>query len=79
MRSMFDQSMELLRFCETLLKPEQIKLNKKFDNQQNGQKVGASEVNYYTSNDIDGIDKKIFDMLDVPRVTAAHCLYPTAG
>lgn len=65
MRNMFNQSMELLQFCETLLKPEQIKLNKKFDNQQNGQKASAAEVNYYISNDIDGVDQKILDMLNL--------------
>ena len=58
---MFNQSMELLQFCETLLKPEQIILNKKFDNQQNG----AADVNYYISNDIEGIDKKMLDMFNL--------------
>lgn len=65
MRSMFNQSMELLQFCETLLKPEQINLNKKFDNQQNGQTAGAAAVNYYISNDIDGVDQKILDMFNL--------------
>lgn len=61
MRHMFNQSMELLQFCKALLRPEQIKLNKKFDNQQNG----VADVNYYISNDINGIDKKILDMFDL--------------
>lgn len=65
MRNMFHQSTELLQFCEALLKPEQIELNKKFDKQQNGQKSGAAEVGYYISNDIDGIDKKILDMFNI--------------
>lgn len=64
-RNMFKQSEELLQFCETLLKPERIKLNKKFDNQKNGQRTSAAEVNYYVSNDIDGIDKKILDMFNL--------------
>lgn len=65
MRNMFNESKELLQFCKTLLKPEQIQLNRKFDNQQNGQTAGAAEVNYYISNDIDGVDQKILDMLDL--------------
>ncbi|MCI8504651.1 MAG: hypothetical protein HFI67_00490 [Lachnospiraceae bacterium] len=62
MRNMFNQSEELLLFCGTLLKPEQIKLNKKFDSQQNQQTAIAAVVNYYISNDIDGIDQKISDV-----------------
>lgn len=65
--NMFKQSEELLQFCETLLKPERIKLNKKFDNQKNGQRTSAAEVNYYVSNDIDGIDKKILDMFNLQK------------
>lgn len=62
MRNMFHQSEELLQFCKKLLRPEQIIVNKKFDNEQKGQEAGVAEVNYYISNDIDGIDKKMFDM-----------------
>ena len=65
MRNMFNQSMELMQFCKTLLKPEQMSLNKKFDNQQNGQKARAAEINYYVTNDIDGVDKKILNIFNI--------------
>lgn len=65
LRNMFNQSEELLQFCKTLLKPEQISQNKEFDNLKNGQKAGADEVNYHISNDIDGIDKKIIDLFNL--------------
>ena len=62
MRNMFDQSEALLQFCETLLKLEQIELNKKFDIQKNGQEAAVAEVDHYVCNDIDGIEIKISTM-----------------
>lgn len=65
MRNMFYRSESLIQFCETLSSPEQILANRKFDQQQNGQKAGIAEIEYHISNDIDGIDKKIAIMLDL--------------
>ncbi len=65
MRNMFSQSEELLKFCETLLRPNQIELNKKFDIQKNRQKAAVGEVDYYVRNNIDGIDKKISNVFNL--------------
>lgn len=65
MRNMFNQSEELSQFCKTLLRSDQIELNKRYDIKQNGQKSAAAEVNYYVCNNIDGIDKKIVNVFNL--------------
>lgn len=65
MRNMFRQSEELLLFCETLLKTEQIELNKRYDIEKNKLLDFVAEVDYYVRNDIGGIDKKIAVILNL--------------
>ena len=62
MRNMFNQSEELLQFCETLLDSDQIESNKQYDMKKNRQKDAAAEINYYVCNNIDGIDKIFLDV-----------------
>lgn len=61
-RNVFDTSEELLQFCKTLLSPEQIEINKKFDSQKYGQRTVVDVVDYFLQNDINGLDEKIFKM-----------------
>lgn len=63
MRTMFDHSKELLEFCNTVLCTEQIDSNIKYDLHKDGHRAGFYEVCYYLRNNIDGLDKKILNMI----------------
>lgn len=65
MRNLFSQSEELLQFCKNLLSPEQMELNKKYDNAKYRQIDVGGEVDNYVHYDIDGVQNQISTALNL--------------